>query len=188
MSEIYLRKKYYDGEQIRRIVTEELDDYETIMRILGRFADEPSAEPKQDEESVLKFYYVESIDDYWVGQRLDRFYYADWHEGLGFVWSKSRYLPWGEHVVAPDTLWKEHTYPSEPKETPFTEWIVGFMKKYARPTGKWVGEADGYADGLPVYDMWYCSNCDYAVESDEMPTWNFCPNCGAKMEVEHADL
>ena len=80
-------------------------------------------------EDELKFYYVASIDEYWIGRRLDNFYYADWHDGLGFVWSKSRYLPWGEHVVDPDTLWKEHTYPSEPQEIPFTEWIIGFVQK-----------------------------------------------------------
>jgi hypothetical protein len=32
------------------------------------------------------------------------------------------------------TLWKEYTYPSEPVEIPFTEWIVGFMKKYSYRT------------------------------------------------------
>lgn len=85
---------------------------------------------KTDEENELKFYYVESIDDYWVGRRLDNFYYANWHEGLGFVWSHSRYLPWGEHIVDENTMWKEHTYPSEPIEMQFTEWIVGFVKKY----------------------------------------------------------
>lgn len=82
------------------------------------------------DEDEVKFYYVESVDDYWIGQRLDNFYYAEWEDRLGFVWTHSRYLPWGEHVVAPDTLWKEHTYPSEPREIPFTEWIVGFMKKH----------------------------------------------------------
>ena len=83
------------------------------------------------EEDILKFYYVESIDDYWVGRRLDNFYYATWDKELqNFVWSKSRYLPWGEHVVAPDTLWKEHTYPSEPKEIPFVDWLKGFYAKY----------------------------------------------------------
>ncbi len=101
---------------------------------------EPSAEPKTDEENELKFYYVESIDDYWVGRRLDNFYYANWHKGLGFVWSHSRYLPWGEHIVDENTLWKEHTYPSEPIEIPFTEWVVGFVKKYfTEPkTGEWI--------------------------------------------------
>ena len=100
----------------------------------------PSAEPKTDEEDELKFYYVESIDDYWIGARNDNFYYANWHEGLGFVWSHSRYLPWGEHIVDENTLWKEHTYPSEPFEIPFTVWIDGFVKKYfTEPrTGEWI--------------------------------------------------
>ena len=100
----------------------------------------PSAEPKIDDENELKFYYVESLDDYWAGRRLDNFYYATWHRRLGFIWSHSKYLPWGEHIVDENTLWKEHTYPSEPIEIPFTEWIVGFVKKYyARPkTGEWI--------------------------------------------------
>ena len=51
--------------------------------------------------------------------------------------------------------------------------------------GRWIGEADGYADGELVYDMWYCSACDYLIEDDEEPTFHYCPNCGAKMdEVE----
>lgn len=82
------------------------------------------------EQESIKFYYVESLDDYWVGRRIGNFYYATWHERFGFIWSHSKYLPWGEHVVDENTWWKEHTYPSEPKEIPFTEWIVGFTKKY----------------------------------------------------------
>ena len=105
-------------------------DFESGKKVIEHLEQMPSAGPKTDEESELRFYYVESIDDYWIGQRLDNFYYADWHEGLGFVWSKSRYLPWGEHIVNENTLWKEHTYPSEPIEIPFTEWIKGFVKKY----------------------------------------------------------
>lgn len=94
-------------------------------------AEAESTGPKRDDENEIKFFYVESIDDYWIGGvRIDNFYYADWHKGLGFVWSKSKYLPWGEHIVDEETLWKEHTYPSEPKEMPFTEWIRGFVKKY----------------------------------------------------------
>ena len=27
-----------------------------------------------------------------------------------------------------------------------------------RPKGQWIGEADGYADGELVYDVWYCSD------------------------------
>ena len=48
--------------------------------------------------------------------------------------------------------------------------------------GEWYGEADGYADGELVYDMWYCSFCGKRFEEwDEKPNWNFCPNCGADM-------
>lgn len=51
--------------------------------------------------------------------------------------------------------------------------------------GTWVGEADGYADGELVYDMWSCSNCGtYFEEWEYEPTWNFCPNCGADMRGE----
>ena len=111
----------------------------------------------RDEEDQLKFYYVESIDDYWIGMEIDNFYYADWHEGLGFVWSKSRYLPWGEHIVDENTLWKEHTYPSEPIVISFTKWIVGFVKKYFadRPRGEWISKEeliDAIKDAEFVYD------------------------------------
>lgn len=53
--------------------------------------------------------------------------------------------------------------------------------------GHYVGEYDGYADGNPVYDMWYCSECGCFFEDwDEKPTYNFCPNCGADMrEVDN---
>ena len=49
----------------------------------------------------------------------------------------------------------------------------------------WYGEADGYADGELVYDMWSCPICGkYFDEWDEKPDWNFCPNCGAEMREE----
>ena len=53
--------------------------------------------------------------------------------------------------------------------------------------GGWYGEADGYADGHPVYDIWSCSECGtYFEEWDDKPTWNFCPCCGADMrEVQN---
>lgn len=50
--------------------------------------------------------------------------------------------------------------------------------------GKFIGtEYDGYADGCPVYCEWKCSECGCVFEDDE-PTYNYCPNCGAKMESE----
>lgn len=125
------------------------------------------------EQESIKFYYVESIDDYWIGARNDNFYYATWHRRFGFIWSHSKYLPWGEHVVDENTWWKEHTYPSEPKEITFTEWIVGFTKKYFRQEskrGKWLGYSE---EGL----KWECSECC----SKFTTPWDYCPSCGADM-------
>lgn len=81
-----------------------------------------------EEEDILKFYYCESEDEYYIGKRIGTMYYAKYSQ-TGFVWFMLRNLPWGEHVVDPKSLWKEHTYPSEPKEIPFFEWLQGFMKK-----------------------------------------------------------
>ena len=47
----------------------------------------------------------------------------------------------------------------------------------------YVGDSDGYADGYPVYDIWTCSHCGYRFDGwDDEPTYNYCPNCGAKMD------
>lgn len=61
-----------------------------------------------------------------------------------------------------------------------------------RPQGHWIGEADGYADGELVYDVWYCSECNHCIDDgtdnpDLLP--NYCPNCGAYMKGagENAD-
>lgn len=70
------------------------------------------------EEDVLKFYYCESLDKYLVGKRLDTMYYADITDMGDLHFFMSRYLPWGEN-----------TYPSEPKEIPFTEWLNGYLKQ-----------------------------------------------------------
>ena len=70
----------------------------------------------------------------------------------------------------------------------FAIWRIGQMPTIdAVPVrhGEWYGEADGYADGELVYDMWYCSFCGKRFEEwDEKPNWNFCPNCGADMRGE----
>lgn len=52
-------------------------------------------------------------------------------------------------------------------------------------TGRWIPVGyDGYADGNPVYDWWECSECGWEHTGDEESLTAFCPNCGAKMEVE----
>lgn len=53
--------------------------------------------------------------------------------------------------------------------------------------GVWVGEADGYADGELVYDVWYCSECNYCIDDgtdDPSLLPNYCPVCGARMLPE----
>lgn len=85
-----------------------------------------------NEEDVLKFYYIDSEDKYVVGQRLDTMYYAEVTERFSLAFYMSRYLPWGEHVVDEKSAWKEHTYCSEPREIPFTEWLKGFMEQQAK--------------------------------------------------------
>lgn len=126
-----------------------------------------TTELETDDENELKFYYVESLEDYWVGRRLDNFYYATWHERLGFIWSHSKYLPWGEHIVDENTLWKEHTYPSEPIEIPFTEWIVGFVKKYFAEPKPVCEDAISRQDAIEALDHIHIptqAQREYAIE------------------------
>ena len=106
-----------------------LDDAADALESLTAQLAEKDAEIKRlnDEPPAYKFYYCESEDSYLLGYRVGNFYYAHWHDGIGFVFDMSRYLPWGEHVVAPHTAWKEHTYPSEPKEIDSSEWFKGFL-------------------------------------------------------------
>jgi hypothetical protein len=49
--------------------------------------------------------------------------------------------------------------------------------------GEWIPiEADGYADGYPVWDLWECSECREEHRGDEDTLTPYCPNCGAKMD------
>lgn len=109
-----------------------LDDYYDTLAKLREYEELGSVESlskRVKEEDVLKFYYCESLDEYLVGRRCGTMYYADITKMGDLHFFMSRYLPWGEHIVSPDTLWKECTYPSEPKEIPFTEWLRGYIKQ-----------------------------------------------------------
>ena len=140
-----------------------------------------------EEEDILKFYYCESEDGYYIGKRIDTMYYAKYSQ-TGFVWFMSRYLPWGKHVVDPKSLWKEHTYPSEPKEIPFFEWLQGFMKKEclgtveecreARERQKAICEPQYLGENVVVGCREGRCSCGNMVRSYQ----NYCDSCGIKLE------
>lgn len=146
------------------------------------------------EEDILKFYYCESEDDYYLGQRVENKYYARYGK-TGFTWFMSRYLPWGEHVIAPNTLWKEHTYPSEPKEIPFFEWLQGFIKKYCGGTVEECRKAVekqkpkkpklNYKPrflGKATYTCPKCGNCCLEEFANERQNNNYCWDCGQAIQ------
>ena len=144
------------------------------------------------EEDALKFYYCESEDDYYIGKRAGNFYYARYGE-TGFEWFMSRYLPWGKHVIAPNTLWKEYIYPSEPKEIPFFEWLQGFIKRYCGGTVEDCREAvEKQKPKKPKeilrhrggFEMHHCPNCDTHYQTDNRYTIkdNYCPVCGKLLD------
>ena len=106
-----------------------------------------------------------------------------------------------EREATIETVKKERNYTGKFTFEEEHAWAVGFQQGItfalsdiaAIPTADvrlvvkayWIGEGDGYADGEMVYDVWSCSNCGYTVDEgdNEPPRYNFCPNCGAKMEA-----
>ena len=144
------------------------------------------------EEDALKFYYCESEDDYYIGKRVGNFYYARYGE-TGFEWFMSRYLPWGEHVIAPNTLWKEHIYPSEPKEIPFFEWLQGFIKRYCGGTVEECRETMEKQKPKKPRDIEYdysyfiCPTCGEGIYvSDNFESHKYCLNCGQAIDWEES--
>lgn len=54
--------------------------------------------------------------------------------------------------------------------------------------GEWVGTwGDGYANGFIVYEEFECSRCGCVHHADGEPTWDYCPNCGARMGGGESD-
>lgn len=133
------------------------------------------------EEDVLKFYYCESEDSYLLGIRVDNFYYAHW-DGKRFVFDMSRYLPWGKHVVAPETAWKEHTYPTEPKEIDFSTWLQGFIKKECGGTIEELQALKEKAEPKKprlIVNAMICPSCPKVYSNDRV-TYRL--NCGQKLD------
>lgn len=168
------------------VICEALQEYPKF-RAIGTVEEWQSA---IKEEDVLKFYYIESEDRYVVGRRVGNFYYGEVGK-TGLCFNMSRYLPWGEHIVAPDTLWKEHTYPSEPKEIPFYDWLQGFIKKECGGTieelqalkEKSVAKKVTEKNDTEYHVDFICPNCNEAVYRQPYKP-NYCKHCGQHFDWE----
>lgn len=192
-------KKFTDGINALTgsgVTAVEMEKLVSSMKTLHEYQKIGTPEELQKakkEENILKFYYCDSEDSYLIGRRMENLYYAHYLDG-SWIFDMSRYLPWGAHIKIEHTAWKEHTFPSEPREINFSEWLEGFVKKECggtpeecqaaveKQTAKRPDyEGDGYADGHLVYDTWICPCCGkrYEVDYDE---YDFCPNCGQKID------
>ena len=180
-----LYEEHKEAVQMAINALEEIQQYRAIDTM-------KELQKAQEEEKILKFYYCDTEDSYLLGRRVGNFYYAHYCEGH-WVFDMSRYLPWGKHVVDEGSLWKEHTYPSEPREIDFHEWLDGFIKKECGGTLEECRtamekqkakrpdyEGDGYADGQLVYDTWICPCCGKHYEVD-YDNYDYCPYCGQKL-------
>lgn len=63
------------------------------------------------------------------------------------------------------------------------EEIMDALKKQVPVLKLW--EGDGYADGVMVYDTWYCQNCGAMYEETE--EYRYCPNCGQALDWSELD-
>ena len=106
-----------------------------------------------------------------------------------FIKSFREALPGLKAQVDPDLTPKAYAYLRGGEE------IIEALTKFPAADvaevrhGQWDGEGDGYADGEIVIDVWYCSECGYCIDDgtdDPNILPNYCPNCGAIMDVEEA--
>ena len=150
---------------------EEIQQY----RAIGTVEELQKAEKEED---ILKFYYCDSEDSYLVGLRIGNFYYAHYIDGR-WVFDMSRHLPWGEHVVDDTSAWKEHTYPSKPKEINFSEWLNGFINKECGGTPEECRAAvEKQKAKKPIIEYEQTHDCITEIE------WK-CPVCGTNyIELE----
>ena len=120
---LFFKEKLYNGIFRDRISC--FDDAIKDIEQLQKYREIGTVEELKKavkEEDVLKFYYCESEEDYYIGKRAGNFYYARYGK-TGFEWFMSRYLPWGKEG-----------YPTEPMEISCFDWLCGFFEKYINHT------------------------------------------------------
>lgn len=171
-------KSYWEHYQVLKYI-EELKQYRAIGTV-------EELQKSVKEEDILKFYYIESEDKYVVGQRVDNFYYAEIGK-TGISYRMSRYLPWGQHVIAPETAWKEYTYPSEPKEIPFFEWLQGYIKKECGATVEECREAvERMKSKKPIMRYGCIYRCPPDCGGKEFDEYGDVPHCPTCNRVLHS--
>ena len=107
------------------------EGYDSKMELVGLLKQLKEYQHLEEQDRIIKFYHCESLNEYYIGKRCGNFYYAEAevqpNGDICLYYKWSRYLPWGETVVDELSLWKECTYPSEPKEISFEEWLKGWL-------------------------------------------------------------
>ena len=55
--------------------------------------------------------------------------------------------------------------------------------------GRWIAVSDGYGNGDATAHICECSECKDTIWVYKKATrrWNYCPNCGAKMDAEEGE-
>lgn len=66
--------------------------------------------------------------------------------------------------------------------------LCALHRPSAQRKGKWIHGREISRDMIGdcvtaiFYEGWKCSECTCLVEEYRKPLWNYCPNCGARME------
>ena len=68
--------------------------------------------------------------------------------------------------------------------------LAASRERMKKMRGKWMGSADGCADGELVYDIWKCSHCGYVIDEEDNPDMlpQFCPKCCSIMTDEALEM
>lgn len=56
-----------------------------------------------------------------------------------------------------------------------------------RSKGRWINDQEHYkklgvSPSISGPHWWWCSECDFGLDNNQLRYANYCPNCGAKME------
>ena len=84
---------------------------------------------------------------------------------------------YGKRLLLIDVAPTVETFTKDDMAGAYNEGYACGSRESERPKGEW--KVYGKQGGIPITDM--CSNCRYEMKWYKNK-YNFCPNCGAKME------